>query len=137
MKWIRNYNYLIISKLYEIYLSYFEKFTFDLGIQLLFLPPYSPNLNLIERLWKMTKKKCLYAKYYESFQSFSEAIGSCLNSFSMKELDSCLTLKFQSFKNSQFYPVWSIDSGEITASNELLNNFVSKLQNHPTVIQYL
>jgi transposase len=76
-----------------------------LGITLLFLPPYSPNLNLIERLWKMTKKKCLYAKYYENFQAFSGAITNCLNSFSQKELDSCLTLKFQSFKNSQFYPV--------------------------------
>ena len=28
-----------------------------LGIHLLFLPPYSPNLNIIERLWKFTKKK--------------------------------------------------------------------------------
>jgi len=32
----------------------------DLDIHLLFLPPYSPNLNLIERLWKFTKKKSLY-----------------------------------------------------------------------------
>ena len=35
----------------------------ELGIELLYLPPYSPNLNLIERLWKFVKKKCLYAKY--------------------------------------------------------------------------
>jgi len=35
-----------------------------LGIDLLFLPPYSPNLNLIERLWKFTKKQCLYNRYY-------------------------------------------------------------------------
>ena len=28
-----------------------------LDINTLFLPPYSPNLNLIERLWKFTKKK--------------------------------------------------------------------------------
>jgi len=27
-----------------------------LGINILFLPPYSPNLNLIERLWKFTKR---------------------------------------------------------------------------------
>ena len=31
----------------------------ELGITLLFLPGYSPNLNLIERLWKFIKKKCL------------------------------------------------------------------------------
>ena len=32
--------------------------------ELLFLPGYSPNLNLIERLWKFTKKKALRAKYH-------------------------------------------------------------------------
>ncbi len=36
------------------------------GIELLFLPSYSPNLNLIERLWKLVKKKCLYCEYYET-----------------------------------------------------------------------
>ena len=36
----------------------------SLGIELLFLPPYSPNLNLIERFWKFVKKQCLYSKYY-------------------------------------------------------------------------
>ena len=30
----------------------------SLGIELLYLPPYSPNLNLIERLWKFVKKHC-------------------------------------------------------------------------------
>jgi len=33
-----------------------------LKIELLYLPPYSPNLNLIERLWKFIRKKCHYAK---------------------------------------------------------------------------
>ena len=31
----------------------------SLHIELCFLPPYSPNLNLIERLWKFVKKQCL------------------------------------------------------------------------------
>ena len=35
----------------------------ELNIELLYLPPYSPNLNLIERLWKFVKKKCLYSIY--------------------------------------------------------------------------
>lgn len=34
-----------------------------LQIELLYLPPYSPNLNLIERLWKLVKKKGLYSIY--------------------------------------------------------------------------
>jgi len=37
----------------------------SLKIELCFLPSYSPNLNLIERMWKFVKKKCLYSKYYE------------------------------------------------------------------------
>ena len=34
-----------------------------LNIDLLFLPPYSPNLNLIERVWKFIRKKCLNPSY--------------------------------------------------------------------------
>ena len=48
----------------------------SLGITLLFLPPYSPNLNIIERLWKFVKKKVLYAKYYQNFQLFQNAIAN-------------------------------------------------------------
>lgn len=40
------------------------------NIQLMFLPPYSPNLNIIERLWKFFKKKVTYNTYYEQFSFF-------------------------------------------------------------------
>jgi transposase len=39
----------------------------QLNIELLYLPSYSPNLNLIERLWKFVKKKVLYSKYCANF----------------------------------------------------------------------
>ena len=42
-------------------------------IKLVFLPPYAPNLNLIERRWKFFKKQVLYNRYYESFDTFREA----------------------------------------------------------------
>ncbi len=42
-------------------------------IKIIFLPPYSPNLNLIERLWKFFKKKVLYNQYYEKFDDFKAA----------------------------------------------------------------
>jgi len=42
------------------------------------LSAYSPNLTLIERLWKFVKKQCLYAKYSRDFASFSTAIERCL-----------------------------------------------------------
>lgn len=73
-----------------------------LGIELLFLPPYSPNLNLIERLWKFIKKKCLYSEYYETFTDFKQAIVDCIAETDgeyRQELASLLTLKFQTFEN--------------------------------------
>lgn len=71
-----------------------------LNIELLYLPAYSPNLNLIERLWKQTKKTCLNAKYYPDFASFKTAINHFLDhtqTVYKAELDSLLTLKFQLF----------------------------------------
>ena len=75
-----------------------------LGIELLFLPPYSPNLNLIERFWKFVKKQCLYSKYYADHLAFQQAIIACIEQAPNKhkeELASLLTLKFQSFKAVQ------------------------------------
>lgn len=42
-------------------------------IQLVFLPSYSPNLNLIERIWKFFKKKVLYNTYYVGIGKFRDA----------------------------------------------------------------
>jgi transposase len=72
----------------------------SLGIELLFLPPYSPNLNIIERLWRFTKKKILYGKYYETPQKFHEAIRTFFEIVSTKyetELKNLLTLNLQFF----------------------------------------
>src|SRR6476619_8380032 len=41
-----------------------------LGIELLFLPSYSPNLNLIERLWKFVKKEVLNSRQHQDFAKF-------------------------------------------------------------------
>lgn len=80
----------------------------SLEIELLYLPTYSPNLNLIERLWKFVKKKCLYGKYYEDFTQFSSAISGCLTDAHLQhknELDSLLTLRFQHFNKTQIMTV--------------------------------
>ncbi len=68
-----------------------------LGIKLFYLPPYSPNLNPIERLWKFMKKKILYNKYYERLSEFESA---CMNFFRgirkyKDELETLLTDNFQ------------------------------------------
>lgn len=46
----------------------------ELGIELHYLPPYSPNLNPIERLWKIMHERVTYNRYYENFSIFTEAI---------------------------------------------------------------
>lgn len=51
----------------------------DSIIQLVFLPSYSPNLNLIERLWKFFKKKVLYNQYHKNIDEFRKA---CIDFFS-------------------------------------------------------
>ncbi len=50
----------------------------SLEIELLYLPSYSPNLNLRERLGKFIKKKCFYSKYYTDFSGFKAAISDLL-----------------------------------------------------------
>jgi transposase len=69
----------------------------SLHIELCFLPPYSPNLNLIERLWKFVKKQCLYSTYYADFAAFKTAIVQCLAQTQTPHrtaLDSLLPLRF-------------------------------------------
>jgi len=77
----------------------------SLHIELCFLPPYSPNLNLIERLWKFVRKHCLYSHYYADFTTFKTAISNCLaqtHTTHKSALDSLLSLRFQRFKKTQF-----------------------------------
>lgn len=73
----------------------------SLNIHLLFLPSYSPNLNLIERLWKFIKSRALYSRCHADFAAMTTAVESCIanikhNAYA-NELDSLLTLNFQTF----------------------------------------
>jgi transposase len=66
-------------------------------VELKFLPPYSPNLNLIERLWKYFHKIVLYNKYYETYHEFQKACKSFFRNIKRhkKNLASLLTENFQ------------------------------------------
>ena len=78
-----------------------------LGIELLFLPGYSPNLNLIERLWKFVKKEVLGARSLPTYEAFTAAIDGCLDQLPTKhksEMDTLLTLKFQLFDEVPMLP---------------------------------
>lgn len=71
-------------------------------IEFIALPSYSPNLNLIERLWKFFKKKTLYNKYYDSFIRFKDAVFEFFEDCSIRyknELESLMTEKFHIFES--------------------------------------
>ena len=73
-----------------------------LGVELLFLPPYSPNLNLIERVWRFVKKEVLAARVKGDYGEFTQAIDDCLDDLHSRhkgQMDTLLTLKFQLFED--------------------------------------
>jgi len=77
----------------------------SLNIHLEFLPSYSPNLNLIERLWKFVKKQVLYGHHYATFVEFRAAIDGCLAKIPMEhreKLQSLMTHNFQTFNPASF-----------------------------------
>jgi transposase len=72
----------------------------ELGITLMFLPSYSPNLNLIERLWRFMKRKAAYGRYHPTFADFRAAVQDVLDHVETthaNKLASLMTLNFQEF----------------------------------------
>jgi transposase len=70
------------------------------GIGLIFLPPYSPNLNLTGRFWKPGKAKALNAAYHGTFEDFKRATGNCVSGSEgkhKKETASLISENFQLF----------------------------------------
>ncbi len=73
-------------------------------IRQIFLPPYSPNLNLIERLWKFLRKKVINTGFYRTKEEFRKAIRRFFDNIGTfkEELESLLTLNFR-LCNSQTF----------------------------------
>jgi transposase len=70
----------------------------SLGINLVFLPTYSPNLNLIERVWKLVKSRVLNSVYHETFPVFCGNIEKFINVLHTDfapEMENLITEKFQ------------------------------------------
>ena len=72
-------------------------------LELEFLPPYSPNLNLIERFWRFVKKKLVKNRYYEKYKTFRAEVFQLLNHTDkyIDEFRSLMVEKFEIVKNKQ------------------------------------
>lgn len=67
-------------------------------VRFVYLPAYSPNLNLIERLWKFCKKKVL-AIFYATFTQFTQVIDDFFEHLEryQSELATLMTENFELF----------------------------------------
>lgn len=75
-----------------------------LSIERLFVPAYSPHLNLIERFWRFVRKDCLYAQHYATCPAFRHTLEHCLATAHTEhrlELETLLAWNFQSFTDLQ------------------------------------
>ena len=88
--------------------SYFKKLSTDSliedkRIEIIWLPTYAPNLNLIERLWKFMKKKVLKNKFYGTGKYFREKVEEFFKNIKdyKSELERLLTCNFGVIKFSQ------------------------------------
>ena len=68
-----------------------------LGIVLHYLPSYSPNLNLIERVWKLVKSKVLNSAYFDTFDKFCKNISFCVDSLHIRYAAEMATLVTSNF----------------------------------------
>jgi hypothetical protein len=69
-----------------------------------FPPSYSPKLNLIERLWRFTKRQAAYGRYHPTFAEFRAAAQDVLDRVPKhaEKLASLMTLEFQAFDDVSF-----------------------------------
>ena len=74
-------------------------------IELHFLPPYSPDLNPIERMWKWMKERTLYNTYYREFDDFRSAILGFFEAISSLPPDSPLGQEFRKKIGDRFRPI--------------------------------
>lgn len=74
-------------------------------IRLHFLPPYSPNLNPIERLWKWMKERVIYNTYYENFEDFRRAVMGFFEILPTLTAESALGQELRSRVRDKFRPI--------------------------------
>lgn len=85
--------------------SWLQKWAVNQRIEFVFLPAYSPNLNLIERLWRFLRKKAINSIYYDTYAKFRDGIVRFLQNIKehKEELRQLLTLNFRTVGNTSIY----------------------------------
>jgi transposase len=85
------YQHAVVLKEWVAQVKHERGVTFDLK----YLPAYSPNLNLIERLWKFLRKEALQ-KWHPTFEAMQKAVADVLDNLDryQSELDSLMTERF-------------------------------------------
>lgn len=94
--------YIVLDNARYQHCVFIKELAASLGIHLVFLPPYSPNLNLIERVWRHIKKDVLGTHYYDCAYKFHSAIKQALmdinhNQKTRQDMKTLLTPNFQTF----------------------------------------
>lgn len=94
--------YLVLDNARYQHCDYIKELAQSLKIQLVFLPPYSPNLNLIERIWRHIKKDVLGSRYFDSVSKFQHAINQAIldinhNPQTQDKIRTLITPRFQLF----------------------------------------
>src|SRR5262249_25458713 len=82
-----------------------QALAWQLGIHLLFLPSYSPNLNLIERLWRFVRKQSLNSTWFDSFEQFQAAIDDCLSKIATDHRHEAATLFVHQIQRFEDVPI--------------------------------
>ncbi len=101
----------MLEALYQIigkFLNHYKAVTEYLQtskIKLHFLPPYSPNLNPIERLWKWMKERVIYNTYYREFEDFELAVFGFFATLATLAGDSVMGQAFRSRVKDKFRSV--------------------------------
>lgn len=67
------------------------------NIKLIYLPPYSPELNPIERLWQHIKDNVLKNRIYHSLESLEDSVCAFINSINPEIIKSICNLNYMSY----------------------------------------
>ena len=112
LKWLRKYHYpyqkrklhLMMDNARYQHCQFVKNAARRLNIVLEFQPSYSPNLNLIERVWKYIKGlvgQCYYSTKEEFFQAITDILESTDDAIHQQKFTTLLTMKFQTYEKSQ------------------------------------